>query len=168
MAGLTKLIVKADPWLIFLIFLGVMLCYGIVPDEQQILKMASSILLAVVVFGWFLILGKGLNENLPEDEQRSDILFVVSCFYGMLIVSASAIIKGVEIDESQIEYAILLVASFALSTFYVIYFVSTLFSDNQERFLDKEKLSAELVFILFIAFVVGVLVIQSRVRKFFI
>jgi len=49
----------------------------------------------------------------------------------------------------------------------VIYFVSTLFFDNQERFLDKEKLSAELVFILFIAFVVGVLVIQSRVRKFF-
>jgi len=144
-----------------------MFCYGIVPDEQQALKMASSILLAVVVFGWFLILGKGLNENLPEDEQKSDTLFVVSCFYGMLIVSTSAIMKGVQIDESQIEYAILLVVSFALSTLYVIYFVSTLFFDNQERFLDKEKLSAELVFILFIAFVVGVLVIQSRVRKFF-
>jgi hypothetical protein len=167
MARMKKFIVKAESWQIFLVFVGVMLVYGIVPDEQQALKIVASILLAVVIFGWFLILGTSLNENLPEDQQKSDTLFVISCFYGILLVSGSAILKDIPIDEDMAGYAIVFVISFGLSFFYVIYFTSTLYASNQERFWNGEKLSAEVIFILFIAFIFGVLILQSRVKRFF-
>jgi|JI102314DRNA_FD_contig_71_2395741_length_1384_multi_2_in_0_out_0_2 hypothetical protein len=167
MAELKRLVVKADSWKIFFVFVGSMLFYGITPDEQSILKIVASILLAVVIFGWFLILGTSLNDNLPEDQQKSDALFIISCFYGILLVSVSAILKDTAIDEEIAEYVVVLIVLFGLSFFYVIYFTSTLYTSNQERFLDKEKLSAEVIFILFIAFIFGVLVLQSRVKKFF-
>lgn|SRR5690606_11616143 len=167
MAELKRRVVKADPWILFFTFIGSMLFYGIAPDEQQVLKIISSIFLAVIIFGWFLILGTSLNENLPEEEQKSDALFVVSCIYGILFVSLSAILRDTAIDEEIVEYVIVLVVLFGLSLFYIIYFASVLYASNQERFLEKDRLSAELVFILFIAFIFGVLVLQGRVRKFF-
>ncbi len=167
MAGLKKIVVKAEPWQIFCVFVGAILFYGLATDEQQILKVVASILLAVVIFGWFLILGTSLNENLPDDQQKSDTLFIISCFYGLLLVCISAILKDIPIDEDMAVYAIVLVISFALSVLYVIYFTSNLYASNQELFLDKEKLSDKVIFILFIAFILGVLVLQSRVKKLF-
>jgi len=82
MARVKRLVVKAEPWQIFLVFAGAVLFYGIVPDAQQELKIIASILLSVIIFGWFLILGTSLNENLPEEDQKTDTLFIISCFYG--------------------------------------------------------------------------------------
>lgn len=165
--GLKGLIVKAEPWQIFFVFVGAILLYGIVPNDQQVLKIIASISLGIVIFGWFLVLGTSLNENLPEDEQSSDTLFIICCFYGLLLVSVSALLKDIALDEDLISYAAVVLVSFGLSTFYIIYFASIQFTSNQERFLDKEKLNAQSIFILFICFIIGVLVLQSRVRKFF-
>jgi len=166
MAELKRLVVKAEPWQLFFVFTGAMLFYGIVPDEQHVLKIIASVLLAVVLFGWFLILGTSLNENLPEDEQKPDTLFTISCFYGILLVCLSAVLKNVPIEDIA-EYAIVLVILFGISFFYMIYFVSVLFASNQDHYTDREKLTAEVIFILFIVFVFGVLILQSRVRRFF-
>jgi hypothetical protein len=167
MAELKRLVVKADPWIVFFVFVGSMLLYGLAPDDPQALKITASILLAVIIFGWFLILGTSLNENLPEDQQKSDALFIISCFYGILFVSLSAILKDTSIEEEIVEYVIALVVLFGLSLFYMIYFTSVLYASNQERLLDKDRLSAEVIFILFIAFIFGVLILQGRVKKFF-
>ncbi|MBX2965803.1 MAG: hypothetical protein KF845_06635 [Cyclobacteriaceae bacterium] len=164
---MSTLIVRAKPWQIFLVFAGVITFYGIIPDDQQILNATASILLAVIFFGWFLIVGMSLNKNLPEDEQKPDTLFTISCFYGIVLVSVSALLKNLPVNESLTGYAIALVISFGVSSFYMIYFTSILYSINQERFLKKGKLNAELVFILFIGFILGILVLQSRIRKIF-
>jgi len=84
-----------------------------------------------------------------------------------LLVCVSAVLKDVPIDESMLVYVILLFVSFVFSFFYMIYFTSTLYTSNQDRFLEKEKLSVKATFILFIVFILGILVLQSRVRKFF-
>lgn len=167
MAGLRRFIVKASSWQIFFIFLGTILIYGITPEENESLKIATSILLAVVFFGWFLLLGTSLNDNLPETQQKSDTLFILSCFYGVLAVSVSAILKDVQVDEQMMALAMVLVISFGLSSFYVIYFASVLFGSNQERLMEKEKLSPELIFILFVGFIFGILLLQSRIKKMF-
>lgn len=167
MVELKRLVVKADPWKVFFVFVGAILIYEITPDEQSILKIVASTLLAVVIFGWFLILGTSLNDNLPEDQQKSDALFIISCFYGMLLMPLSEIFKVTQI-EMIVEFAFVLFLTFGLSFFYILYFTSVLYVSNQERFLEeKERLSAQVVFILFITFILGVLVFQSRVRKFF-
>lgn len=167
MGKLSRLVVQADGWQVLLVFLGAMLFYGIVPDQQHVLKIVASILLAVVIFGWFLVVGTSLNENLPEDQQKPDTLFTISCFYAILLVSASALLNDVEMDEDAMVYAIALVISFGASFFYMIYFTSVLFTSNQEHFKDKEKLSAEVTFVLFVTFILGVLVLQNRIKRFF-
>jgi hypothetical protein len=171
MTRLERLVVTAEPWQLFFSFISVLTFNGIVSQEHEALKIASSILLAVVIFGWFLILGKGLNENLPEDEQKSDALFIISCFYTILLSSIFAILDYIPIDaymkEELMGYVVALGISVVASVFYMMYFASTLFVQNQDRFLDKEKLSAEATFLLFIVFIFGVLILQTRVRKFF-
>lgn len=165
--SLSNSIVRAEPWQIFFVFLGVIVFFTIIPEEQESLKVIATILLAASIFGWLLILGRSLNENLPEDQQKPDIVFIGSCFYCILLVCVSAILKSVPMDNDMILYAVFFVVSFMVSFFYIIYFVSMLFVQNQDIFLNKEKLKAEAVFLLFIVFIVGVLWLQSRVKKFF-
>lgn len=168
MRKINRLVIKAEPWQILFLFIGAILLYSLTPNEQAVLKIITSILLAVVIFGWFLILGMSLNENLPEDQQMSDTFFIISCFYGILLVSLSAILRNVSMGEDMIGYVIMLLVLFGFSFFYIIYFTSTLFTSNQEHLSSKDKLRAEVIFILFIGFILGILILQSRIRKFFV
>ena len=167
MTRLRKLVVSAEPWQVFLVFVGVIVFNGIVKDHQETLKIIAYILLSVVIFGWFLVLGTSLNDNLPEDEQKSATFYVICCCYGIFAVSSSSILETIPIDTDFEPYAIAASISFCLAGSYIFYFASTVYFSNQERFLDKDRLSAGATFILFIVFIVGVLVFQSRVKKIF-
>lgn len=161
-----RLVVQADPWHIFFVFAGAMLICGLVPDDSDVPRFMASVLLATVIFGWFWIVGTSLNENLPEEEQRSDTLFIISCFYCALLVILAAI-PGDFLIVNVAAYAVILLVPFVFGFFYMIYFVSVLFTSNQDRFSDKHKLSAEAIFVLFIVFIFGVLMLQSRIKRFF-
>lgn len=160
-------VIKASGWQVFSVFMLAVLFFGIVPDELYLLKSISSIVLVVVIFGWFLVTGLSLNENLPEGQQESDTLFVISCFYGILLVSTSVILRDTYLGEELMPYAIIATVTFVVATFYMIYFTSIQFVSNQEHFLRNDKLSAEATFTLFIMFLFGVLILQSRIRRFF-
>ncbi|MBT1689005.1 hypothetical protein [Dawidia soli] len=158
-----KIVVSVEGWQIFFVWWVVIISYSSIPNDQGIWKSALSILLAVGVFGWFMLSGTALNDNLPEDEQKSDVPFIICCFYGVLAVAASSVLKDVYIDPILgLSFAFLFVASF----FYIIYFISTAFAINQD-YSENKKLRVEIIFLLFIAFVFGILVIQSHIRRFF-
>lgn len=158
-------IVKAKGWQIFFVFVAGMVFYAAVPPEQESLKMIAAMLFEVIIIGWFLILGTALNENLPETEQMSPVLFTISCLYVILVTSLSSLLKDA-LGENSVTYLIAVI-SFVISFFYMIYFTSTLYAVNQEKYLEKDKLRHEVIFILFIGFIFGVLIFQSRVRKCF-
>jgi hypothetical protein len=163
MGRMKKVVVSVEGWQIFLIWWAVIISYSIIPNDQIIWKSALSILLAVSIFGWFMLLGIALNDNLPEDEQKPDQLFIVCCFYGVLAISVSSILTDVYLLPIL---GIVLAILFVVSSFYVIYFTSYVFTINQDHSLFK-KLRVELIFLLFIGFLFGILVIQSHVRNFF-
>ena len=94
MGALTDRIVKAEAWQIFLIFLVAIIFSGATLEDQGVLRIVATILLAVVIFGWLLILGVSLNENLPDNQRKSDTLFIVNGVYAILFISLSAIIEG--------------------------------------------------------------------------
>lgn len=163
MGRMKKVVVSAEGWQICLAWWVLILLYNSISNDQVIWKSALSILLAVGVFGWFMLLGTAMNDNLPEDEQKSDVLFIICCFYGVLIVAASSVLRDVHIDPT---FGLMFAFLFVVSFFYIIYFTSTAFTINQDYSEDK-KLRVEIIFLLFIAFVFGILVIQSHVRNFF-
>ncbi len=168
MLRIKMFIVKAEPWQIFATFIVAMLFYRIVPDEYQLLQTAALILLNIVILGWLYVLGKCLNENLPDDKQRSDTLFVISFGYVVLVTVLVSVLKYITDDLSMDVFFMVSIILYCLSFLYILCFVSILFVDNQEEFLRNDKLNVEFVFILFLAFILGVLVLQTRIKRFFI
>jgi len=166
--GIKDKVIKAKPWQIFLVFIGVMVVYAITPEYPDLLKPLAAILFASIILGWFMVLGVSLNDNLPESEQKSDTFFLVNGVYGVLMITLSELFKDMHMGEEMSVIVLVSGLYFLFSFFHIIYFTSIQFHKNQQIYLDdKDKLSGESIFVLFIVFIIGILFLQPRVKRFF-
>lgn len=160
-------ILKAEPWEIFLVFIGVIILYKITPQDQMIVKIVTTFFLCSVILGWLLVLGLSLNRNLNEADQKAEELFISGFVYAFVFPVASAIDLSLIVGEINDAYLLIFGFLFCLSFFYMIYFCSTLFVYNQDKLIKQDKLKVEVVFLSFIVFIIGVFVLQPRIRKIF-
>lgn len=167
MPGLTiqTYILRAEGWQIFSVFMAVMLLCAVTPDDHELLKIFVTILYGTSLFGWLFVTGRSLNDHLPEDQQKPETLFTISFFYCIAYLCISATLKNTFIETDIAEYIIISVIIFCFAFLYMLYFASTLFILNQDVLPEREKLNYKAVFVLFIIFVIGVLVLQSRIKK---
>lgn len=162
----TKKTLDYNPWIVFVTFCGALLIYALSVEMGQIFLFISTLILCLVIFGWLVSLGIGLNRNLPESDQSSETIFLLSGFYCPTIILLAAIDSGSLLTELKGEYLGIILILFFLSFFYLLYYDSVVFISNQEKYLNREdRTKPEIVFILFIVFIVGVLVLQGKIRK---
>ena len=156
---------KAPSWQIFLaVFVPLVLSINI-PDFW--ISTTLAILAYGVLFGWFLVVGINLNEQLPDEEKKSDILFIINCFYLILFLSISSILEDGQESEIPI-ILLLLVVYFAFAFFHVVSFVSQSFLALQELKSRKPThYSSQSVFLYFFIFIVGIWFIQPRINEYF-
>lgn len=155
---------KAQSWQIFLaIFLPLVISINTV---DYWLSISFGILSNSILFAWFLLIGKNLNEQLSDNEKRSDTFFIINCFYLILFLSASLILD----DDNKGEMppiVFVMVCYFLFAFLYVVYFTSQSFLLIQRIKTEKrDQLSFQQVFLSFMIFIVGIWVIQPKLNQF--
>lgn len=157
------ILLKAKSWQLFLLLIIPLIASSLI--ENYWVGIIVDLGAYALIFGWFLLVGTNLNQHLPPNEKSSDTFFTVNCFY--LIVGAFVLpILGESITGAGMPlYILSLSAYFAFSFFYVVYFTSKSFLAVQGR--ESNVYRAEIVFISFFVFIVGLWILQPRIRKIF-
>lgn len=151
-------------WHIFLLIVLPVLFSGIInSDVSQFLALLSYVL----VFCWYLFIGKSLNGVLPDKDQKNDTMFLICCFYEILFLCIVTVLTKNDVsdyEEMPISIAIFLLL-FVLSFFYIIYFVSQAFYKSNYSFKNsRERYGYEVILLFFLIFIVGVWFIQPKIN----
>ncbi len=120
-----------------------------------------------MLFAWFLLVGRSLNEQLPDDEKRNDTFFIINCFYLIAFMSLSSILNSDKESEMP-AFVLLLAVYFVFAFFYVVSFTAQSFLSIQELKSKKSThFNSQMVFLYFFIFIVGIWFIQPRLNEYF-
>ncbi|MEQ6121137.1 hypothetical protein [Reichenbachiella sp. MALMAid0571] len=158
-------ILKTTSWQIFLMVFLPLMISAIVTDF--LIGSILEIISYNILFGWFLLVGKNLNEQLNDDEIRPDTFFIINCFYLIVFSSIASIMNNGRESEMPM-IVLLLTVYFAFAFFYVVYFTAQSFLSMQEiKSRKSSQYSDQLVFLYFFIFIVGIWFIQPRINEYF-
>lgn len=113
------------------------------------------------------MIGINLNNSLPPEQFKSDLIFKLSWFYVLALLSSSFIIADPDRVDSDVPiYIFILLGFFVFSFFYIIYFTANSFAVTFEH-KDKYFPRPEIILLAFLIFPIGIWIIQPRIKKMF-
>jgi len=152
-------------WKLSLIFATPLIIYSIVPVDNVLVRDIFNILAVVLIFGWNLILGVSINNELGK-AKKSDFFFIVSCLVIIIYISLTIIL---EIREryfaSSIILSILDFVFFACYFFMVFFLTKVFISFSEEKMDKRNQIKAEAIFLAFLVPIIGVWIIQPLLRN---
>lgn len=132
-------------------------------------RVVFDLSVTVIIFGWFLLVGKNLNDELSDGERKPDLLFTINCFYLITLSSLSSILNvGNDTEKDMPLFVLVMVIYFVIAFFQVSYFASNAFLSVQNINPKKpDHYGSQSIFFFFLFFVIGVWFIQPRVNQYF-
>lgn len=119
-----------------------------------------------VLFGWYLLVGKELNEQLQEDEKENDLFFILNCLFVIVFLSLLSIFGEREELEGSM-WVLLSIFYFLFSFFYIVIFTSRAFLAVQEIKSEKSAYyNNQMVYLLFFVYIIGIWFFQPRINKY--